>query len=501
MKSTELLQREVTFLKEQLRNKNNTIKQLEEMIKSFQQKRFGTSSEKNNPDQLCLFNEAEEIAEAEPVEAPSTITVARHTRKKKPRISIPADLQREEIVYDLAESEKICPHDGAELKHIGDESHEQLDIIPAKIKVIKHIRKKYACPCCEQHVVTAEKPKLPIEKSIASPSLLAYIAVNKYCDHLPLYRQSEMFQRIGVSMDRTNLANWIVKSGALVQPLINLIHESILEQPVVQMDETPLQVLNEPGKSPQSKSYMWLLASFAQQPAILFHYSPTRSGTVATELLHNYSQTLMVDGYQGYQPACIQNKIQRQGCWAHARRKFIDAQKIQAKGKAGKADQAIAFIQKLYVIEKRIKELAPDKRYEIRQKESKPIVDKIKIWMDKSIANVPPKMALGKALYYLHEQWPRLIGYLDNGYYPIDNNLAENAIRPLTLGRKNWLFSNSQAGAKASANLYSLTETAKANGINPYDYLKEVFTQLPNATTVEDIESLLPWNYKAGSEI
>jgi len=204
----------------------------------------------------------------------------------------------------------------------------------------------------------------------------------------------------------------------------------------------------------------------------------------------------MVDGYQGYQAVCNKNLIQRQGCWAHARRKFVDAQKIQPKGKIGKADQAIAFIQKLYVIEKRIKELPPDQRYEIRQNESKPIIDKIQIWMDKSIANVPPKMALGKALYYLREQWPRLIGYLDNGIYQIDNNLAENAIRPFTLGRKNWLFSSSQAGAKASANLYSLTETAKANGINPYDYLKEVFTQLPNATTLEDVENLLPSNYK-----
>ena len=503
MESAELLQQEIASLKEKLlgkdqllANKNNTIKQLEEMIQSFQQRRFGASSEKYNPDQLCLFNEAEELSEAEPAEELPNVIVASHTRKKKPRVSIPDELPREEIVYDLAESEKVCPYDGAELTHIGDDSHEQLDIIPAKIKIIKHVRRKYACPCCEQHVVTAKKPKLPIERSIASPGLLAYVAVNKYCDHLPLYRQSEMFRRAGVLLDRTNLANWIIKSGSLVQPLINLIHESILERPVVHMDETPLQVLNEPGKSPQSKSYMWLLASYVEQPAILFHYSPTRSGTVASDLLHGYSKALMVDGYQGYQAVCNKNLIQRQGCWAHARRKFVDAQKIQPKGKIGKADQAIAFIQKLYVIEKRIKELPPDKRYEIRQKESKPIVDKIKIWMDKSIANVPPKMALGKALYYLHEQWPRLIRYLDNGIYQIDNNLAENAIRPFTLGRKNWLFSSSQAGAKASANLYSLTETAKANGINPYDYLKEVFTQLPNATTLEDVESLLPSNYK-----
>ena len=498
MKTDESLQEENAFLKKQLRNKNNTIKQLEEMIKSFHRQRFSSSSEKYNPDQLCLFNEAEEIFEIEQAdEEPSEITVASHTRKKKPRISIPDDLPREEIVYDLPESEKVCPRDGTKLKHIGNDSHEQLDIIPAKIKVIKHLRKKYACPCCESYVVTAKKPKLPIEKSIASPGLLAYVAVNKYCDHLPLYRQVEMFRRIGISMDRTNLANWIIKCGVLVEPLINLIHESILEQSVVQMDETPLQVLKEPGKSPQSKSYMWLLASFAKQPAILFHYSATRSGSVASELLGEYSQTLMVDGYSGYQPVCSNNKIQRQGCWAHARRKFVDAQKIQPKGKVGKADQAIAFIQKLYVIEKRIKELPPEERYKIRQKESKPIVDKIKIWMDKSIGNVPPKMVLGKALYYLHEQWPRLIRYLDDGANPIDNNLAENAIRPFTLGRKNWLFSNSQAGAKASANLYSLTETAKANGINPYDYLNSVFTDLPNATTVTDIEKLLPWNDKA----
>ena len=511
METARLLQKENTFLKEeiadktgQLHAKNTYIKQLEELIQSFKQKQFGSSSEKHNPAQRHLFNEAEESEEKASQDNNATleeaITVSSHARKKKPRISIPDDIPSEDIVYDLPESEKFCPHDGTALRHIGNEIHKQLDVIPTQVKAINHIRKKYACPCCEQHMATAQKPKQPIEKSIASPGLLSYIAVNKYCDHLPLYRQSEIFKRLGIQMDRGNMASWVIKSGELIQPLINLIHESILEQPVIHMDETPLQVLNEPNKTAQSKSYMWLLASFTQQPAILFHYSPTRSGSVATELLQDYSKALMVDGYQGYQAVCNKNKLQRQGCWAHARRKFMDAQKLQPKGTTGKANQAIAFIQKLYVIEKRIKELPPDKRYEIRQKDSKPIIDKIRIWMDKGIDSVPPKMAIGKALYYLHEQWQRLIRFLDDGHYPIDNNLAENAIRPFTLGRKNWLFSTSQAGAKASANLYSLIETAKANGINPYNYLKEVFTVLPNAAIVEDVEKLLPWNYKEGLE-
>jgi len=181
------------------------------------------------------------------------------------------------------------------------------------------------------------------------------------------------------------------------------------------------------------------------------------------------------------------------GCWAHARRKFVDAQKLQPKGKTGKADQAIAFIQKLYLIEKQIKDDPPDQRYIIRQQQTKPIIDKIKNWLDKSLLHVPPKTALGTALQYLHNQWDRLIGYLDDGQYPIDNNLAENAIRPFAVSRKNWLFANSQAGAKASANLYSLIQTAKANDLNPYEYLKKIFIALPNATTVEDIENLLPW--------
>lgn len=506
MNTVAALQKEIETLREQLSEKDNEITRrdsqlaaLKEEIQRLLLKRFGNSSEKISIDQLGLFNEAEELVnevEAEADVVTETTTIKSHQRKTRPRVSIPTELPREEIVHDIPEEEKVCAKDGTTLQVIGSENHEQLDIIPAQIKVLLHRRLKYACPCCEQHIITASKPKQPIEKSIASPGLLAYIAVQKYADALPLYRQSEMFKRIGIALDRTNLANWMVKCGELVQPLINLLTECIQQQPLIHLDETTLQVLDEPGKPAQSKSYLWLMATFGMQPAVVYHYRDNRSQSVPLELLTNQSKAIMVDGYEWYQKACDTYQIQRLGCWAHARRKFVDAQKLQKK--MGKADQALAFIQKLYAIEKHIKDQPPNERYRIRQQQAAPIIDKLNAWKDKSLATVLPTSALGKALVYLHNQWHRLIGYLDDGNYPIDNNPAERAIRPFTIGRKNWLFSKSQAGATASANLYSLIETAKANELNVYDYLKLVFKELPNAQSIGDIEALLPWNVSLG---
>jgi transposase len=260
------------------------------------------------------------------------------------------------------------------------------------------------------------------------------------------------------------------------------------------MDETPLQVLKEPGKTAQSKSYMWLTAtSQASMPIVLYHYSAGRSGDTPKALLDDFTGALMVDGYEGYNPVCEQNTLTRLGCWAHARRKFIDAQRQQPKGKAGKADIALGLIQKLYALEKISKDHSGDERYAIRQQQSKPIIEKLRQWLEKALQNTPPKTTLGKALTYLNNQWSRLIAYTENGGWPIDNNRAENAIRPFVIGRKNWLFANSQAGAHASANLYSLIETAKANEVEPYAYLKCVFTRLPQVKSLEDIDALLPW--------
>ena len=480
---------------QQIQTKDQRIKVLEEYIRLHNAKQFGASSEKDDGSQGQLFNEAEqEIVEAD---KPEEISVPAHTRKKKKRASIPEGLPVEEIIYDLAESEKVCPHDGAELKTIGEEVHRQLDIEPAKIKELRHIRKKYACPCCEQYLVTAKKPALPIEKSIASPGLLAYISVNKYVDALPLYRQVNIFNRIGVDLDRSTLANWMIKLGDLVEPLINLLLDKAREQSVLHMDETPLQVLNEPDKSAQSQSYMWLLTTTESSvPVMIYHYSASRSGDTPKNLLDDFSGALMVDGYEGYAAVCRQNNITRLGCLAHARRKFVEAQKAQVKNKTGKADMAVSFIQKIYAVERSCVDASAQERHRLRQEKAKPLFDKLEQWLQKSLANTPPKTALGRALGYLNNQWPRLIGYLDDGARPIDNNRAENAVRPFVIGRKNWLFANSQAGARASANLYSLIETAKANDLEPYTYLKQVFTQLPQAESVDAIEALLPWNVK-----
>ena len=476
----------------QIEQKDQRIQLLEEMVKTLRHKQFGASSEKTSVDQINLFNETEAESDEQLV-ANDDVVVPTHTRKKQKRVSIPVDIPREEIVHDLADSEKVCPHDGTQLKCIGEETSEQLDIIPAKITVLRHLRKKYACPCCEQYLITAPKPAQAIEKSIAAPGLLAHVAVSKYCDALPLYRQVAMFKRIGVELDRGTLANWMIKLGALVQPLMNRLQEIACEQSILHMDETPLQVLNEPGKAAQSKSYMWVTAATqASTNIILYHYSASRSGETPLTLLENFSGALMVDGYEGYSAVCSSNSITRLGCWAHARRKFVDAQRQQPKGKTGKADQALAFIQKLYRYEQLAKDKTADERYAIRQAQSKPEIDKLKKWLHKTQLNTPPKTTLGKAVSYLQNQWDRLTAYTESGAWPIDNNRAENAIRPFVIGRKNWLFANSQAGAHASANLYSLIETAKANKLEPYAYLKQVFTLLPQAKDLNDIDALLP---------
>ncbi len=479
--------------------KDHRIQTLEEYIRYMEQQRFGPSSEKVSPDQLGLglFDEAE-LMEEEDKSEEETTDVPAHKRKKK-RVSIPADLPRTDVIHDLDESEKVCPHDGTALRHFGDETSEQLDYIPAQMSVLHHIRRKYTCPCCNDYMVTANKPAQPIEKSIASPGLLAQVATHKYCDALPLYRQAQMFKRYGIELDRTSLANWMIKCGDLIQPLMNLMYDKAREDSVLHMDETVLQVLKESERSAQQQSRMWVMANGlsehdASTRIILFHYSPTRKTCEADWMLGDFNGALMTDGYAVYDSVCKAKSLDNLGCWAHARRKFNDAMIAQGKNKSGKANTGLAFIQKLYRIETLSKDQTAEEKYRTRQSQSVPVLQKLRQWLDKTIERPINSDALKKAVKYLHNQWPKLIRYTENGTWPIDNNAAENAIRPMVVGRKNWLFAATEKGAKASANLYSLVETAKANNVEPSIYLKYVFTKLPQATCVEDIEALLPWN-------
>jgi len=495
---------EIVSMKDTIHGLKQYILQLEEFIRHGRQKQFGASSEQMESQHPSLFDEVEttsctdEAPEAETATDELGEPEAKPARKPRKAFRIPPELPRVEIVHDLPEAQKVCPHDGTALKHIDDEVSEQLDIIPAQLQVLRHIRRTYACPCCEQHIATATKPRQPIEKSMASPRLLAMIATQKYVDGLPLHRQEQAFARIGLELDRTTQANWMMKCGALIQPLINLIHERLLEQPVLHMDETRVQVLVEPGRSAQSQSYMWVLRSTGH-PAVLYHYAPTRSGDIPKQLLEGFNGALMVDGYEGYRAVCTEGTITRLGCWAHARRGFVDAKKTYGTARTGKADEALAHIQTLYRIEQDARDKPPGEVLVLRQSQAAPILDQLRKWLDQNLPKTAPKSLLGKAMHYLKHQWPHLVRYLNDSRYPIDNNPAENAIRPFVIGRKNWLFSASQKGADASANLYSLIETAKANGLEPHAYLTRIFTDLPNLKTLEEIEALLPWAEKDGA--
>jgi len=466
---------------------------LQEQLNLALARRYAASSEKISPDQYRLFDEAEADTQPEPDD--DEVMVPAHRRKKGGRKPLPESLPRVELLHELSSAERICPHDGATLDEISTVTSEQLDIVPAKIQVIRHIRKQYACKC-GQCIKTAALPNQPIPKSMASPGLLAHIAISKYQDALPLYRQETILRRIGVDLPRATLANWMIRCGALIQPLINLLRERLLDYDIIQMDETTVQVLKEPGKQAQSKSYLWVQRGGPpDRPVVLFDYDPGRSAAVPKRLLGDFKGYLQADGYDGYNALVAANGLIHLGCMAHARRKFSDAVKAQGRNqKRGQAYRGLALIRKLYRIEKQARKLTAEGRYARRQRYARPVLAEMRTWLDDALPQAPPSSATGQALNYLHNEWSQLIRYLDDGRLEIDNNLAENAIRPFVVGRKNWLFSASVKGVKASANLYSLVETAKANGLEPYAYLRQVFTELPKAGTVEAIEALLPGN-------
>jgi len=366
-----------------------------------------------------------------------------------------------------------------------------------QIRVIKHIRKVYGCRDCEAAPVTADKPAQLIEKSMASPSVLAMLLTTKYVDGLPLHRFEKVLGRHGIDIPRQTLARWVIQCSEHFQPLLNLMRDSLLNSQVVHCDETRVQVLKEPGREPSSQSWMWVQTGGPpSRPVILFDYSTSRAQEVPTRLLDGYCGYVMTDDYAGYNAVGAQPGVERLGCWAHARRKFVEAQKVQPKGKTGRADIALNLINKLYGVERNLSDVSDEARKAGRHERSVPLLGQLKSWMEKTQPQVTAQNALGKAVNYLASNWSKLERYLEEGFLPMDNNAAERAIRPFVIGRKNWLFSDTPKGAVASAQLYSLVETAKANGQEPYAWLRHALEQLPHASTVADYESLLPWNCK-----
>lgn len=490
---------------------------LKERLNKFMRRIFAANSETSSQDQKDMFfNEAEALGtQAQPAaqeqpdsDGTASIDVPAHKRAKRGRKPLDPALPRHVVRHELPESERTCPHDGTPLKEIGVEASEQLDIIPQQVRVIRHERVKYACPCCDGALRLASKPAQVIPKGLFSEGLLAWVITSKYCDGLPLYRQAALLGRFGGNdLSRNTLAASIVRVGQAVQPIINLLRDHLLDAPLTYGDETTVQVLKEPGKSAQSKSFMW--AQMAQgsgpegtgPPIRLFGYSPSRS-TAAAQLLYagmRPGSVLMSDGYAVYDQIAQAHQLVHLACWAHCRRDFNDA--LQALPKSARtadqlAAQFIALIGQLYAVEAKAKEreLDTNKLLEQRQLHSVPVLQKIEALLLTNLHAVLPGSLLGRALHYLSGQWSKLTLYADNGDYPIDNNACENSIRPFVIGRRNWLFADTVAGANASANLYSLLQTCAANGVDGYRYLRALLVALPKAQTVDDYEALLPWS-------
>lgn len=476
---------------------------LREQIRHLYDKLFGRKSEKHryaeDSPQLPLFDMPEPDPEAKDEEE---VEVEKHTRRKKGRKPLPESLPRVEIVHDIEEHEKVC-HCGSQLSRIGEDSAEKLDIIPAVIQVVRHIRPKYSCKQCENAAElgsTVKQAPVPVQllpKAIASGGLMAHLLTAKFADALPFYRQEKQFARLGADIPRATMCRWAMKVAESLMPMKNLLRQDILSGPLINVDETTVQVLNEPGREPTSKSYMWVFrGGNPRAPSFYFHYHQSRAGDVAADFLDGYQGVVQSDGYSGYDFLDKKEGIAHIGCWAHARRKFVATQKASGKNskKSGSADQALKFIKDLYRIEKRAKKqgLSQSQLYELRQKEAKPVLDKMQVWLVKKSRHVVPRSLLGIAVNYTLKQWHRLTGYIDADHATPDNNLAENAIRPFCVGRRNWLFSGTPEGAQASATIYSLVESAKANQLDPYKYLRYLFENLPFANTLEEYKKLLP---------
>jgi len=443
--------------------------------------RYGRKSEKIPDEILPELDEAMVTPEEAAVitEAEQAISVASHTREKPKRKPIPTEFERETIIHDLPKELQVCSC-GAALHCIGEDKHEQLDYVPASIKAILHIRKKYGCRDCETGITMAPAPKDFIPKSLAAPGILAHVILSKYEDHMPLYRQEKIWQRIGIDIARSTLCNWVLLASAGVQVLVDLLREELLKLNYARADETPVQVMEENKVSTSKRAYMWVFASGSKDKAIfVYKFAMTRAGSVAEEFFEGFAGFLQTDGFTGYNKLCAKEDMTRVGCMTHARRKF--AAIVKTTKKTGAAHYAVAVIGKLYRIEDEIKTQNLDfngiRNY--RQQYAKPILVEFRTWLVQKQKQAPPQSTLGKAIYYFIEHWDELNVYLEHGFLDIDNNFTEQRVKPFTIGRKNWLFMGNERGGEAAATFFSLIESAKANGLNTYAYFRYIMTALP----------------------
>lgn len=509
MPTYEELQAENKALKSQVKTNSVKIEELEKLndwyirqLKLNRKKMFGASSEKSehaDSEQLNLFNEAE--AERPLIAAEPTVESISHTPKKKKgsRKKLLKQLPVEVVEYVLAEGEQICPNCDNSLHSMTKEVRREFKIIPAELSVIEHVSYVYACRNCEKNgittpIITADAPKALVPKSLVSPSVMAYIMNQKFANAMPLYRQEQEFKRLGILLSRQNLSNWVIKGASLLLPLQQSLKQELLKQDLLHADETTLEVLCEPDRAAEMKSYMWLYRTSGDtsRHVVLYDYQMGRSGKFAADYLKDFRGFLHCDGFGGYR------KLEEQGvtlcgCWAHARRKFHDALKASgATSQTSLPQVGLDFCNQLFELQK-AKNLALDEENSAKiREEQKELVLKFYLWIEENSNRILPKSHIGEALTYAVNQKKYLIAFLQDDRIELSNNRAERSIKPFVIGRKNWLFCNTPGGATSSAIIYSIIQSAIENGLKPAAYLEYVFSHIQKFGK-DNIEGILPW--------
>jgi transposase len=490
MKTAAELEEIVTQKDAEIAELEALVKYYEEQFRLAKHRQFGVSSEKSEYDfgQLSIFNEAELFADEKAAE-PELVEVETHYRKRTRLTTdkLPEDLPVEVIEHELTEAERVCPDCCGVMHRMGRETRRELVIIPAQVKLREHIRHVYACRNCENTgiatpIVKAEMPEPVIKGSFASPEAIAHIMTQKFVMGVPLYRQEQEFLRQDILLSRQTMSNWLIRASEVwLEPVYDDLKRELLSRDVLHADETTLQVLHEPGKTAQSKSYMWLYRTGgdAEHPIVLYEYQPDRKSSRPAEFLGNFKGYLHADGYDGYHK--LPESITVVGCWAHLRRKFDEALKVlpERDREGSLALRGKRYCDKLFEFERGFAELSAEARLQARLERAKPVMDEFFTWAQS--CGAAPKTPVGKAAYYALSQRKYLENYLLDGRLELSNNRAERSIKPFVIGRKNWLFANTPRGAKASAVIYSLIETAKERGLSPFEYLTFLFDTLPNA--------------------
>jgi len=480
---------------EQLASRESEIERLKLLIAKLQRMRFGRSSEKldRQIEQLELQLEALQQNDAEKVAALPELLARTEQQARPARRPLPAHLPREVRTY--LPKQEACPDCGGELKHLGEDISEMLEIESIRFKVIRQVRPKLACGCCDR-IVQAEAPSRPIARGVAGPGLLAHVLASKFADHLPLYRQSEIYARQGVELDRSTLADWVCGTSQLFEPLVEALRRHVMAAQKLHADDTPVPVL-APGNGKTKTGRLWTYvrddrpAGDQTPPAVWFAYSPDRKGEHPQTHLSKFLGTLQADGYAGFEQIYETGRIQEAACWAHVRRKFYD---LEVAHKSPVAVEALRRIEELYAVESNINGRSPEERREIRNTRSRPLLQSLKQWLDETLLKLSKKSDTAIAVRYALGRWEALLRYCDDGHLEIDNNAAERSLRAVALGRKNYLFAGSDRGGESAAAIYSLIGTAKLNGIDPESYLRNVLSRI-GEHPINRIDELLPWNH------